>query len=266
MPMFWGDYLRDTGHLSAGEHGAYLLLIAHQWTTAKPLLDDNDRLARIACMSSREWKSARKIIEEFFIVADGLWSNKRVVQELGIAQAKYVKAQKAGRASARTRNEHGLDPSSTGVETKTAPPLEPPEPEPKPEPLTTLKEVVDFVAVCEESSGGDGGNVQRETHFEGWLDLANSAAALAEFEKDFTQHTGMARQWFADGVKTSDLLVIPTVLARERAKRALPALVLPLSYYTGAVMQAMRERLTDLGKNNDLRGAIDKWKRGDDAA
>ncbi len=28
MPIFWGDYHRDTGHLETVEHGAYMLLIA----------------------------------------------------------------------------------------------------------------------------------------------------------------------------------------------------------------------------------------------
>jgi len=44
MPMYWGDYLRDTGHLTTTEHGAK---IGHYWVTGKPLPDDDKRLANI---------------------------------------------------------------------------------------------------------------------------------------------------------------------------------------------------------------------------
>lgn len=96
MPMFWGDYLRDTGHLSPAEHGAYLMLIAHQWTTAKPLPDDDDLLRRIARMTAREWRSARRVIEPFFCVQDGEWSQKRVEAELTRAREAYERRSNAG--------------------------------------------------------------------------------------------------------------------------------------------------------------------------
>ncbi len=96
MPMFWGDYLRDTGHLSPAEHGAYLLLIAHQWTTAKTLPDDDAALGRIARMSPREWRAARRAIEEFFTVENGTWSQKRVAMELTRAREAFEKRSNAG--------------------------------------------------------------------------------------------------------------------------------------------------------------------------
>lgn len=91
MPIYWGDYLKDTGHLSAAEHGAYLLLIGHYWTTGAPLPDDEAALRRIARMEAREWKASRGTLRAFFQVADGVWRHKRVEAEMTRAKAVYQK-------------------------------------------------------------------------------------------------------------------------------------------------------------------------------
>ena len=96
MPLYWGDYLRDTGHLSTAEHGAYFLLIGHYWTTGKPLSDDDDQLRRIAKMSPREWDAARRVIAPLFIVADDLWRHKRVDNELERCARVYFERSQAG--------------------------------------------------------------------------------------------------------------------------------------------------------------------------
>ena len=82
MPIYWGDYLRDTAHLSASEHGAYLLMIGHYWTTAKPLPDHDEQLRRIARMEKAEWKRARLVLEGFFTISDGVWRHSRIDAEL----------------------------------------------------------------------------------------------------------------------------------------------------------------------------------------
>lgn len=96
MPIYWSDYLADTGHLNAAEHGAYLLLIGHYWTTGKALVDNDKQLSRIARMTVREWQHSREVIMEFFQVSNGLWRHGRVEAELVKAAEKYARRAKAG--------------------------------------------------------------------------------------------------------------------------------------------------------------------------
>jgi uncharacterized protein YdaU (DUF1376 family) len=55
MRMYWADYDADTSHLSAMQHGIYLLLIKNYWQRGGPLPDDETRLARIAKVSLKDW-------------------------------------------------------------------------------------------------------------------------------------------------------------------------------------------------------------------
>ena len=81
MKMYWGDYLGDTYHLRAIEHGGYLLMIAHYWR-AGCLPDDPDKLARIARMTRKEWDRYGETIMQFF--PDG--KHKRIDEERNKAE------------------------------------------------------------------------------------------------------------------------------------------------------------------------------------
>lgn len=103
MPLFVADYLADTAHLTAAEHGAYLMLVMNYWQRGKPLPADDRKLARIARMSDDEWADSRDTLAEFFVEADGVWSHKRIEAEIAVADEKTAKAKKAARASAEAR-------------------------------------------------------------------------------------------------------------------------------------------------------------------
>jgi uncharacterized protein YdaU (DUF1376 family) len=66
MPLFWGDFLANTMHLSAQEAGAYLFLIAHAWEHGGEIPGEANRLARIAHMRRDRWKNVWKVLEPFF--------------------------------------------------------------------------------------------------------------------------------------------------------------------------------------------------------
>lgn len=103
MPLWIGAYLADTQHLQRDEHGAYLLLLMAYWRTGGPLVDDDKRLAAIAKASPKEWKDLRSTMAEFFVVADGTWTHKRVEHELAGAQVRKAGAASKAKAAAQAR-------------------------------------------------------------------------------------------------------------------------------------------------------------------
>lgn len=101
MPLYIADYRAKTAHLCAAEHGAYLLLMMHYWTTGG-LPDDDRQLARIACMDLAEWKRTRTIIESFF--EDG-WKHKRIEEEF--AKADDLSSKRRSAAEQRFNKTNG---------------------------------------------------------------------------------------------------------------------------------------------------------------
>lgn len=112
MQLYVADYLADTAHLNAAQHGAYLLLLMNYWQRGKPLKDDNERLANVARMSSDEWNKNREVLAEFFEVSDEEWLHHRVERDLEKVHGKSAKASAAGKASAERR----MNKRSTNVE------------------------------------------------------------------------------------------------------------------------------------------------------
>ncbi|CAL8974506.1 hypothetical protein RHODGE_RHODGE_03304 [Rhodoplanes serenus] len=98
MPLYIADYRADTSHLNAAEHGAYLLLIMHYWTTGG-LPDDDRQLARIACMTTAEWRRARSTVAAFF---EAGWRHKRIDRELArVDETSSKYAERARKAASK---------------------------------------------------------------------------------------------------------------------------------------------------------------------
>lgn len=117
MPMYWGDYLKDTGHLSAIEHGAYFLLIGHYWSSGVPLPDDDAKLRRIAKVeSAAQWRRLRPVLASFFKVGNGAWQHGRVDKELAAAakRSSDAKAKAKRAADARWQGQHDDIPEASG--------------------------------------------------------------------------------------------------------------------------------------------------------
>ncbi len=98
MPMYWGDYLRDTMHLTTEAHGAYILLIAAYWTAGKPLPDNDRELARIARVSLKKWRGIRPQLDRFFVPkSEGILTQKRIEKELAQSRRRSDLASAAAR-------------------------------------------------------------------------------------------------------------------------------------------------------------------------
>jgi len=108
MPLYWGDYLANTGHLTARQHGGYLMLIAHYWVNGG-LPKENARLARIARMTPREWDADRAVVLAFF---DPDLKQGRIEKELGDgrkrSRAQALNGALGGKAKALKSNDTTL--------------------------------------------------------------------------------------------------------------------------------------------------------------
>jgi uncharacterized protein YdaU (DUF1376 family) len=129
MPLYIGDYLSDTMHLTCEQSGAYLHLIMHYWR-AGSLPDNDTALAQIARLPLKSWKAHKAVIAAFF--GDG-WTHKRIDAERTHAaevRERYVERAKKGadkrwqkdassNASSipKTCNGHGNSPSQVSNET-----------------------------------------------------------------------------------------------------------------------------------------------------
>ena len=103
LPLWIGDYMADTAHLSRDEHGGYLLLLFAYWRSGGPLPDDDKRLANIVKATPSEWKKLRPVLAEFFLVDDGVWTSKRMERELADAAHRSSKASGRAKTAAEAR-------------------------------------------------------------------------------------------------------------------------------------------------------------------
>lgn len=98
MPIYIGDYLRDTAELSAEEHGAYFLLLMHYWQKNGEIGADVDRLARVA---RTQPETARFILGSYFILENGNYRNKRADEEIKNADTRRETARENGMKGGR---------------------------------------------------------------------------------------------------------------------------------------------------------------------
>lgn len=105
MPIYCGDYLKDTSHLSQGQHGAYFLLVLHYWQKGE-LRADMRQCCRIAmAFTEEERENVAFVLSEFFQHQDGRLIQKRVEEERTKSINRREAAQANGLKGGRPRKE-----------------------------------------------------------------------------------------------------------------------------------------------------------------
>lgn len=91
-----GDYARDTGHLSALEHGIYNLLLDWYYVNEKPI--PPDKAVKIARGNPEETQS---VLSEFFLLGDAGWIHKYADREIAKYRVKADRNRDIGKLGGR---------------------------------------------------------------------------------------------------------------------------------------------------------------------
>jgi len=88
MPLYTGDYLRDTRFLTPLKHGIYLLSLIHCWDSKGPMPLDEQECAGICnCRSADEIEALRYILGRFFVAMPDGHYNMRIQKEIERSEA-----------------------------------------------------------------------------------------------------------------------------------------------------------------------------------
>lgn len=97
-----GDYIKKAGHLTLLEHGIYARLMDVYYTREAGIPED--KAARlIGARTKEEQQALANVLDEFFTLADGVWTQGRCEEEIGIASAKAEKNRENGSKGGRPR-------------------------------------------------------------------------------------------------------------------------------------------------------------------
>jgi uncharacterized protein YdaU (DUF1376 family) len=96
LPLYVGDYLRDTGYLTLEQHGAYCMLLMRLWSAGGALPSDEGKLSRIAGVTVKKWRPIWADLADFFELENGQITHKRITSELEKAGALRAKRAAAG--------------------------------------------------------------------------------------------------------------------------------------------------------------------------
>lgn len=124
LPLYTGDYLRDTQHLSCSEHGIYLKFLMHCWDQKGPIpLDERKQQGICNARSGDEIEAMRRVMGEFFIQMDDGWYNQRMQNEIERAENVSSSRSIAGKLGYQARAKHLLSKSQASASSPSPTPI-----------------------------------------------------------------------------------------------------------------------------------------------
>lgn len=143
MPIYVGDYLKDTGGLSIAEHGAYFKLMMTYWQKGclEHCLEQCIRIAGAYNQAERD--AVANVIRKFFVVDGEVLRNKRLDEELEKARSRKdtanARAKKAAEARWHPANQ-ATKTDATSIATSNQQALLEECPSPSPSPISNYTE------------------------------------------------------------------------------------------------------------------------------
>lgn len=102
------DWALHTSHLSLEEEGVYRRLLDHYYDTESPIPKETQPVIRRLRLRGYE-EIVELILEEFFILEDDGWHNRRADKEIEAYQQKAEQARANGRKGGRPKKNNGLE-------------------------------------------------------------------------------------------------------------------------------------------------------------
>lgn len=149
MPIYIGDYLKDTRHLNTEEHGAYFLILIELWNKQGKI--EKVKLPRISLKTNEYfYEKIWPQIEEFFTENGGVIKQKRITKELKASMKRRKIAKDNGKKGGRPKTQKkpiglkGVNPQETSS----------PSPSPTPSISKEVKDIyIDFPELNIEAWG-----------------------------------------------------------------------------------------------------------------
>lgn len=109
-PFHVGDYQTHTAHLSDTEDLAYRRMLDLYYINQKPLPSDAAKVARLIRLPAAV-EEVRGLLEEFFVLQDGVYTNKRCDKEIAAFQKQKIGGAKGAKARwDKAKGKGGDDP------------------------------------------------------------------------------------------------------------------------------------------------------------